>query len=103
VSVVDPCQLTDFERATRLAQTDTSSLEVHPTLALRSRRIGHSASLMIFSAIDPKTVGLQPQVSCVEITTMSMCSRSITIMIFPTTSFPTSTREVACTPIPARW
>jgi hypothetical protein len=54
--------VSDFARAKRLAKTDTSSLEVHPALALRSRRIGHSASLTTFSAIDPKTVGLHPEV-----------------------------------------
>ena len=38
----------------------------------------------------------------VEITTMSMCSRSITIMMFPATSLPTSMLGLASIPLEIR-
>src|SRR5664280_2570665 len=68
-------------------------------LAERSSKSGHCTSLMTFSAIEPKISGCQPEMPCVEITTMSICSRSMTCIILPTTSFPTSTQEVDFTPL----
>ena len=51
-------------------------------LAERRSRRGHCTSFTTFSAIDPKTSGCQPEMPCVEITTMSICSRSTTSMMF---------------------
>src|ERR1039458_200470 len=71
-------------------------------LAERRSRSGHCTSFTTFSAIDPKTSGCQPEIPCVDITTMSICSRSTTSMMFPTMSFPTSTLEPDLIPLAAR-
>src|ERR1035441_1754276 len=71
-------------------------------LAERRSRSGHCTSLTTFSAIEPKTSGCHPDMPCVEITTMSICSRSTTSMMFPAMSFPTSTLELDLTPLAKR-
>jgi hypothetical protein len=55
-------------------------------LGVRSRRTGHGASLMTFSAIEPNTVGYQPETPWVEMTTRSILSVSIASRIVPATS-----------------
>ena len=55
-------------------------------LGVRSSRTGHGASLTIFSAIEPNTVGYHPEQPWVEMTTWSICSRSIASRIVPATS-----------------
>ena len=43
-------------------------------LAVRRSKSGHCTSFTTFSAIEPKISGCQPEMPCVEITTMSICS-----------------------------
>src|ERR1039457_5089331 len=71
-------------------------------LAERRSKSGHCTSLTTFSAIDPNTNGCHPEMPCVEMTTMSICSRSTTSMMFPAKSFPTSTLELDLTPLAKR-
>jgi len=68
----------------------------------RSSSNGHCTCLTTFSAIEPKTSGRQPEMPCVEITIMSICSRSIISMMFPTTSLPISMLELALIPLETR-
>src|ERR1700739_1537855 len=55
-------------------------------LGVRRRRTGHGASLTIFSAMEPKTVGYQPETPWVEMTTWSILSFSMASRIVPATS-----------------
>src|ERR1035437_1453757 len=70
--------------------------------AERRSNSGHCASLTTFSAIEPKISGCQPEIPCVEITTMSICSRSATSIMLPAISLPTSMLEIALPPLEER-
>ena len=52
-------------------------------LAERRSKSGHCTSLTTFSTIDPNTNGCHPEMPWVEMTTVSICSRSTTSMMFP--------------------
>jgi hypothetical protein len=66
-------------------------------LSERRSKSGHWASLTIYSAIEPNTSGCQPVMPWVEITIMSIFSRSSTSMMVPATSLPVSTLKLALT------
>ena len=70
--------------------------------AVRRRRSGHCTIFTIFSAIEPNAIGCHPVMPCVEITTKSIFSLSMTSTMSSATSFPSSMEEFTLIPLASR-